>query len=233
MVKRSLIFFLLGIVLLHFYFTSAQNQEPFDRSGFEEGAGKILDTTEKLKEFAEKDRLDYLGEQWKSFLLKHPVIAKVNATLMKANPLFFFFFGDDYDFSYKYFLLILFSIAFFLTFQEIFLYFSNFNGKYSYLFAFLFTLIIAHLDIIASLSELFYKGFFALLGGMLLTDYVNQGVFKWLFELVFFVILMMYLIFSGQLVRLLKKGWDKIRTKERIENLEKTQKVDEEKQNIE
>ena len=106
MSKKGPLFFVICFTLLGFcflYFSSAQNQEPFDRSGFEEEAGKILDTTEKLKELYEKDRLDYLGEQWKSFLLKHPVIAKINEALTKVNPVFFFLFGDDYTFSYSYF----------------------------------------------------------------------------------------------------------------------------------
>jgi len=219
------IFCLLVIISYSFFPVVAESQDNLDSTGFEEEADRILNATHDLQKLKNQSRLDYLGEKWKSYLLNRTSLSKVDSTLKKANPVFFVVFGQDYDFSYRFFLIILFWIAFFLTFQEIFLYFSTFDKKFSYLFGFILVIISAHSGIVFSVMELFYKGVFGLFGGILLPGYFNHGIFKWLFEIIFLAIIICYLIFSGQLVKLSKKGWDKMRNKERLERVEEQQKA--------
>lgn len=224
--RKEDIFFLLCFTLIFFSsasFVIAQNN--IDSTGFEEDANRILNATHDLQKLKNQSRLDYLGERWKSYLLNNTSLSKIDNFLKKTNPVFFVVFGQDYDFSYRFFLVILFWIAFFLTFQEIFLYFSTFNKNISYLFGFIFVIIFAHLGIITSVTELFYKGVFGFFGGILLPGYFNQGIFKWLFEIIFLTIIICYLIFSGQLFKLAKKGWDKMRNKERLEKVEEQQRA--------
>ena len=161
-----------------------------------------------------------MGEQWKEFLLNHTALSKIDSSLKKASPVLFVLFGEDYDFSYRFLLVVLFWIAFFLTFEEIFLYFSTYDKKYSYIFGLILAVICAHLRLIKGFTELFYKVMFGLFGGIFLPSYFSSGIGSWLWEIIILTVIFSYLIFSGQLVRLAKKAWDKWKEKRRLKKLE-------------
>lgn len=213
--------FVVFIFLLIHVFVSAQSpsDEGIDRTGFEDDAGKILNATEKLKEFAEKNKSSYLGEQWKEFLLKNKGISTLDSFLKKVNIIFFILLAKDYNFSFNILFTLLLWIAFFSSFSEIIILFSTFSRWVAYLSGFVFAVILAHFRvyefILTSVSKLisFFSGWW--------------GIVAWI---VFLILLLIWIIFSEKIVKQFKKIKEKYEEKGRLENLEKRQEAQEETQ---
>ncbi|MGV8142747.1 MAG: hypothetical protein ACP5NS_03880 [Candidatus Pacearchaeota archaeon] len=94
--KFKLLFILFSF-LLSFGFVIAQ------LGGVED---QIKDTSENLennitaiKEFTEKDNWNFIGSQWKEFLLKNKSVVLVDSFFTKINPLFLFLFARDWSLS--------------------------------------------------------------------------------------------------------------------------------------
>jgi len=54
---------------------------------------------EKITEFTEKDRWNYLGNEWQKSLLENEHIASIDAFCKKINPVFVIFLGSPYELS--------------------------------------------------------------------------------------------------------------------------------------
>ena len=87
----------LFVFLLLISFASAQ------LAGVENQIQGAVDNLEnnitKIKEFGEKDKWDFIGSQWKEFLLKNKAIAGVNTFFTKINIVFVVLFGMDWGLS--------------------------------------------------------------------------------------------------------------------------------------
>ena len=83
--------------ILFFGFVSAQlgNIE----SQIEDVAGNLENNITKIKEFTEGSKWDFIGAQWKEYLLKNKAIAGVDAFFTKINPIFLFLFARDWSIS--------------------------------------------------------------------------------------------------------------------------------------
>lgn len=112
------LFFVLFLVL-SFGFVNAQLDAVEDQ---------IKDTSENLennitaiKEFTEKDKWDFIGSQWKDFLLKNKFVAGTDAFFTKINSVFLFLFARDWSlsvgmlFSFLLWLFTLFSAYWFIS----------------------------------------------------------------------------------------------------------------------
>ncbi|MEM4326337.1 MAG: hypothetical protein QXU40_03480, partial [Candidatus Pacearchaeota archaeon] len=68
-------------------------------SGLNDGAGSVSD---KIKIYSEKEywkeRLDYLGREWKSILTRNPLVNSLDSFFRKISVVFFILFGIPYEF---------------------------------------------------------------------------------------------------------------------------------------
>lgn len=82
-------------------------------SGLNDGAGSVSD---KIKIYSEKEywkeRLDYLGREWKSILTRNPLVNSLDSFFRKISVVFFILFGIPYEFSITLFFVIFLWIFF-------------------------------------------------------------------------------------------------------------------------
>ena len=85
------------LLILSLAFVSAQ------LAGVEDQIEGVVDNLEnnitKIKGFTERDKWDFIGSQWKEFLLKNKVIAGVDAFFTKINIVFVVLFAHDWAIS--------------------------------------------------------------------------------------------------------------------------------------
>jgi len=167
----------------------------------------------KLKEFTEKDKWDFIGSQWKEFLLKNKVIAGVDAFFTKINIVFVVLFAHDWTISLEMlfvFLLWIFTLLSLYGYANCFLIKSSFQRF----------LIALGLTIVLAQARLFY--------------FISQGLIKvvlykpspWWKSLIFLCViigLIVYLFVNKAISKSLIKAREK-RDKEIIE--EKVKKVE-------
>lgn len=174
--------FILAVSLL--FFTSAQSlSTEINKSVFDEGAGTILNATEKLKNLTEDS--DFLGEQWKKFLLKNEFIYSLDKLFKEFNFLFIILFGQNYEFSLTLFFTILLWIIFLIIFANIFSVYMAFSNKgISFAIAIAFNIIVAQLGIFNFISKTIVNLIFLKEGIWILISF-----FILIFALIFFFVL--------------------------------------------
>ena len=91
--KKSIVLSILTILA----FISLVSAAP-DSSATIEQLQKEL-SLEKITEFTEKDRWNYLGNEWQKSLLENEHIASIDAFCKKINPVFGIFLGSPYELS--------------------------------------------------------------------------------------------------------------------------------------
>ena len=93
--KIFVCFLIVSFVL--FGFVSAQ------LSGLEnqiEGvSGNLENNITAVREFTDKDKWDFIGSQWKEFLLKNKAVAGVDAFFTKTDAVFYFLFRQHWELS--------------------------------------------------------------------------------------------------------------------------------------
>ncbi|PIN90317.1 hypothetical protein COU60_01855 [Candidatus Pacearchaeota archaeon CG10_big_fil_rev_8_21_14_0_10_34_76] len=88
---------LLSIVFLFSNIVGVHAQ--IDTSGLEGGVRGVQDTAEGIQDLAEKEKWDYLGEEWKKKFLENKFIAGIDGIFTKLNGFFKVLFARDYSFS--------------------------------------------------------------------------------------------------------------------------------------
>ncbi len=90
-----------------------------------EGVSEDLENNiTKVKEFTEKDKWDFIGSQWKEFLLKNKIIAGIDAFFTNINFVFLILFARDWSLSLE----MLFTFMLWLaTFLILFSYLSSYK----------------------------------------------------------------------------------------------------------
>lgn len=163
-----------------------------DTSGLEKSAEDFKGEAEKIKEYTEEDKWGYLGQQWKDFFLNNKYIAGVNERLSKINFIFFFLFGQDYDFSLSLFFVVLLWIFFFLNSSEAFTLFSTFNKGISYLGGFIIAVLAGHIGI--------YR---VIVGILVKLIFIREGIWGWVWVIIFTVLLALLILFGRTIFRYL------------------------------
>lgn len=188
-------------------------QDVFDDSGFEEEAEKIIEDIEEAKEFTEADKWEYLSEQWQEVLLENEGVARLDASMKRINPVFFFLLGENYSLSLTFLITLVIWASFFVVYREAVSLYGLFSGNVSWAIAFIVAVVTAHLRIYAVIAE----GAFRLV-------FFNEGAWPWIFTLIVlfgWVILVTYL--RGIFIAIRKR-----RQKKKEELAKKQQEVDRE-----
>ena len=142
----------------------------------------------KIKEFGEKDKWDFIGSQWKEFLLKNKAIAGVDAFFTKINLVFVVLFAHGWAISLEMlfiFLLWLFTLISLYSYLKLKLE----NGWTKLFISLGVTLILAHSKIFNYVSEsavkvIFYKSsagwrslmLILVLGGLVIYLMLNRTI---------------------------------------------------------
>ena len=155
--KRNFILLLFVSSLFFGIFVSAQ------LDGLEnqiEGISENLENNvTKLKEFTEKSKWDFIGSQWKEFLLKNKAIAGVDAFFTKINVVFLVLFARDWSISMG----MLFAFLLWLfTLFSLYWYASAYDLKSwkIFLLSICGTIALAHIRLFNVLSVIFEKMMF-------------------------------------------------------------------------
>lgn len=156
MIKRKGMFFI-GLFLFLFVVLYINNVQSLGEGieGVEGDAKKILNATTTLKKFTEEDKWEFLGKQWKEFILRNAFIAGIDAFLRNINIVFRFIFSQDYDLSLTFFVSVFLLLYFFFAIGGIIKSYSAFSPTTSYVTGFGLTLILAHTKLFKLLAELF------------------------------------------------------------------------------
>jgi membrane protein implicated in regulation of membrane protease activity len=149
-----LFFVLIAILFLSFVFVGAQLADLGEK--IEDVSENLENNISKVKEFTEGDKWDFIGSQWKEFLLKNKSIAGTNAFFTKINPLFLFLFARDWSLSVGMFFALL--LWFFTLFSAYWLISACGLKKWqSWLLSLGAVLFLAHTTIFNSISTIFEK----------------------------------------------------------------------------
>lgn len=183
--KKSVWTLLVGIYIILSLFASAQNAG-LDNSEVEGDAAKILNATEKMREFTEEDKWEYLS---KELLLKNKFISSIDRFFKNFNFLFVFFFAENYELSLTLVFVILLWIFFFAIFGKIIAGFSTFSKPVSYIGAFLLAIILAHLKFFDFISLILFKIIF-----------FREGIWGGLSVFIFLIVYFIILIYLEQII---------------------------------
>lgn len=115
---------------------------------------------QKLKEFTEEQRWDFLAQEWKESLLNKPVIARIDNSLKKISWLFSILFGQPYELSVSLFLSILFWIVGVAYLYGLVSMVSPFQNKTSFIIGLGFNIALAQLNVFSWIGENLFKVIF-------------------------------------------------------------------------
>lgn len=149
------------------------SSEDLENDSVVQGVRRLQNATEG---FGDKERWEYLAEEWKATLLKSEKIAAINSFLEKLSPVFFLLFGQGYELSLILLMVIVLWIFFFSTFSrglEV-----KFSKGVSIVMGLALTLILAHLKVLNLLATTLFKIVF-----------FKDGIWGWIALFIFFVVL--------------------------------------------
>lgn len=106
------LFYWIVFTLLFFSFVSAQSSIG---EQVEEAAGNLEKNVTAVREFTESQRSEFLGTQWKEFLLKSKLIAGIDAFFVKINLVFVVLLGMDWSLSMQMYFAFLFWLVVFYS----------------------------------------------------------------------------------------------------------------------
>lgn len=160
----------------------------------------IIQGVEDIKEFTEEKKWEFIGERWKEILLKNKFISLMDKTFRQLNFLFFFLFGQDYEFSLKLLFIVMIWIFFWIMFYKVIGDFSTFSEPIAFIIGTLLTIVLAQLKTYVFLSNLVFKIIF-----------FKEGAWGWTSLLLFFVIYFIILIFIERIIWKIGRGLKKSR----------------------
>ena len=196
--KESVLIFVLIAVFSFFVIDSVLAQAPGDVVGpiLEGDAEKILNATQRLKEFqenltefTEEDKWEYLGRQWKELLLKNKYISAVDESFRKISFIFVFLFGEKYDLSLTLLFAILLWIAFFSAVGNIISSFSTLSKPVSWIVAFSSSVILAHLKFYDFISLILFKIIF-----------FREGIWRWVSLVILLIAWFVVIIYIRKII---------------------------------
>ncbi len=205
-----------GLVLLVFLilggFVSAQAPPdlPLDDEVFN-NTEAFRERADRLGEFTEEERWNYLGEEWKENFLKNDAVSKFDEGMRKINFLLFFLFGQDYDFSMIWLLAVLLWAVFFSTFFDSIVVFSPFSKLTAFMSSFILTIIAGHLGVFRVISDKLFAFVF-----------YRHGIWGWIILGVSLLIVVFYLIFSYKLFKRIKLHFKLKEREKKFQQMEKT-----------
>ncbi len=164
----------------------------------------IVRGVEQLRNFTEENKWDYLGQEWKSLLLKSKYIAAVDKTFRNVNFIFFILFAQNYDLSLILLFVIMWWIFFFVIFSKTIADFSTLGKWVSYIVAFVLTIFLAHFKFLNNFSLIIFKLIF-----------FKNGIWGWTALFIFILLYLAILVYFERLIYVI--GGKMKKTKEEIE----------------
>jgi|SRR3989339_203780 len=181
---------------------SSQTDVPMDSS--------IQQNVDKVQQFTESAKWDYLSQEWKNITLKNKFVSQIDSTLRKGNFVFLFLFGQNYDLSLTLLFVIIFWIFFYVNFYFILSSFSMFSKSVSSLLSLGLVIIFAHLGFLKSLSDLVFKVIF-----------YKEGVWGWISFIIFISLIFIIPGINRYITKSIQKNKDsaerKLENEERVE----------------
>ena len=191
MKKRGrLISIIFVVLIISFFIINVHAQVPsgtLDPKDLEEAG-------EKIKEFTEKDRFEFLAEQWREILLKNKFIAPVDSFLREINIIFVILFGENYDLSLILFLVILTWIFFLLSFSSIFEAYTAFSKWAAIAIGLGFNIIVAQLGIFRLIAN-----------GALTIAFYREGIWRWISLILFVTAVVVFFIVARKFAQIEKE----------------------------
>jgi len=184
---------LILLVLLGLYFSFAVTAQ-VDVNSLEDNVDDLEKTVDGIRDVTEKEKWDYLGEQWKEIILKNDKVDRFNSLLDKFDPVFFFLFGEEYDLSLTLLFIVLLWVAFLIIFHEVFMLYGTFSNNISWAVSFIFSVVLAHLRVNDGISLVLFKIIF-----------FRDGIWGWVAFFVFIVAYIIILLYLKQLSKKMKK----------------------------
>jgi len=215
------------LVLVLFLVSSSIVSGQVDTSGLESGVGTVTDTAEQINDYTDKEKWDYLGEQWKEAFLNNSKISNVDQAFRAVDKswVFFIFLGQHYDFSLLFLFVFLIWLFFFINFGKIFEMFSSFSKGVSWIVALLISIILAHIKVYSAISVLLFKIIF-----------FREGVWGWVWFVIFILLYVFVLMYIKRVIWVIgrkfkkskeaKEAWDqKFKTQVWMAKLETASKA--------
>ena len=117
--RRELFLFVIiaavSLITNSFHLSAGQ----LDTQGLQENVDSIKDKGEQLKEFTDKDRWEYLSEEWKKVILKSKFFGAIDSTLHKIDTpflagkgIFYILMKQDYELGLLFFFVLFYWVFF-------------------------------------------------------------------------------------------------------------------------
>lgn len=164
---------------------------------------KFVNYSEQTQEFIEEEKYKLLADKWKEILLKNRFLSAVDGFFRKINFVFFILFGEDYDFTFNFLLLVVVWAIYLVFLNDIFGSFSPTSKGISFAIVVGFNIILAQIGHIAWFSNLIFRFFFFDSGFLFFNSEEYSaifGIWKWIGPIVAILIFIL-IIASGKVVK--------------------------------
>jgi len=195
MLKKNIAFLFFGILLLSLVSSQASLGET--EKSLKEATKSAEESVEKIRGFTEADKWNFIGLQWKEFLLKNKLIAGMDAFFTKINIVFVILFGMDWRFSMQ----ILFAFLFwcFTLFSVNKYIFSVTNNNISLIYSFVPVILLAQINLFEYVGK----------WSVALVFYKDSILWKTLLFLFIIAIFVVFGLLNSSISKLLKKKKEK------------------------
>ena len=159
-----------------------------------EGRVPFEDETQKVGEFVDERKWEYIGDYWQEYFLDNKYISGVDSVFKKFNIVFVVLFARSYEFGitlYFAFLMWLFTFLWIPKFWGVFI-----NNNLKYLTGPLSVIALAHLQIFNNISEAMFKAMF----------YRTGALWSFIIFVFLMVALIIYLYIGNRIVRLIESA---------------------------
>ena len=189
--KRGFIVLFLILLLSNLLIFGAVNVSGVDNSDLEQGVENVKSTAENIKSFGDKERWEFLSEQWREILLKNEAISAVDSFMNKVDNyyLFLILFNERYELSLTFFFALIWWIFLFFVLSGVFRDVLPFSKITSSFIALALAVIVGHLGLYGFLSLLTFKVIF-----------YQEGIWGWSFTLLFFVLYFVFLVYLKKII---------------------------------
>ena len=203
-IKRFVLF---GFILLNLFGFGLVSSEVYDLEDQVEG---ISDKAEDISELPDRiqTKWDYLGEEWKKNILKNNFVSSVDGFFSKASFIFEIFLNEPYNFSFSFFLVLLFWVVLLVLMFKLIKDMEIFPGSVSFILPLLVMMLISRTGTIHNVV-----GFFGNLFVFFETPWV-----KAIFGLIIFILIVLVFRFEGVISELYRQEVKKIEKYEEKQN---------------
>jgi hypothetical protein len=180
--KRFLILFVLCLILINFLLIASASDI---QSSLEDNLNRLKEAKDKAEQLTlDEQKWTYLGQEWRTLLLKNSVVSGIDGFLKKINFVFVFLFGERYDISLLLLFVIIFWFFFLFSFNTIFRDYSAFSKNVALVISFAITIVSAQIGVCRKFSELTFKLIF-----------YKEGVWGWI-SFCFFLMALLFVYYG-------------------------------------